>query len=107
VTSSYPWPPTTLSGVSGDLFAALPTYTPTGTVTTLSPPQFTPQVSEGNGWYNPKDTAGAMVTVSGCTYPDAWDSSGAVAPTAPCPAGAPPLTTATAPARTTASTVTA
>ena len=96
VSASFPWPPSTISGVSGDIYAALPTYTPTATVSTLPPAQLTPSVSEGDGWFNVKDTASAMATVSGCTYPNAWDSSGAVAPTALCPAGATPLLTATA-----------
>lgn len=95
-SASFPWPPATISGVSGDIYAALPTYTPTGTISTLPPAQLTPSVSDGDGWFNAKDTASAMVTVSGCTYPNAWDSSGAVAPTALCPAGATPLVTATA-----------
>jgi len=103
VTSSFPWPPANISGISGGVYAALPTYTPTGTISTLPPAQLTPSVSEGNGWFNPKDTAGAMVTVSGCTYPNAWDSSGAVAPTAACPAGAAPLVTTTASASASAS----
>ena len=93
VSSSYPWPPVTISGLGGAAYSAVPTYTPTGTISTLPPPELTPQVSEGNGWYDAQDTARAMVTVSGCTYPNAWDSSGVVAPTAPCPAGAPALVT--------------
>lgn len=93
VSSSYPWPPVTISGLGAAAYSAVPTYTPTGTISTLPPPQLTPQVSEGNGWYDAQDTARAMATVSGCSYPNAWDSSGAVAPTAPCPAGAPPLVT--------------
>jgi glucan 1,3-beta-glucosidase len=96
VSASFPWPPATISGVSGAIYAALPTYTPTGTISTLPPAQLTPSVSEGNGWFNAKDTASAMTTVSGCTYPNAWDSAGAVAPTAACPAGATPLVTTTA-----------
>lgn len=96
VSASYPWPPATLSGVVGDIYAALPTYTPTSTISTLPPAQLTPSASEGDGWFNPKDTAGAMITVSGCTYPNAWDSAGAVAPTAVCPAGAQPLSTTAA-----------
>jgi len=102
VSASFPWPPTTISGVGGDDYAALPTYTPTGSISTLPPPELTPSVSQGNGWADPQDTASAMVTVSGCSYPNAWDSAGAVAPTAACPAGAAPLVTAT-PAITSAS----
>jgi len=93
-SAAYPWPPATLSGLGGAAYAALPTYTPTGVVTTLPPPQITATVSQGNGWFNAKDTAGAMVTVAGCPYPNAWDSAAAVAPTAACPAGAAPLVTA-------------
>lgn len=103
VSASYPWPPTTLSGVGGDVYAALPTYTPTSSISTLPPPQLTPSASQGDGWFNTQDTSSAMITVSGCSYPNAWDSVGAVAPTAPCPAGAPPLSAAT----TTASAATA
>ena len=94
-SASFPWPPATLSGISGDVYAYLPTYTPTATISTLPPAQLTPSVSEGDGWYNTGDTASAMTTVSGCTYPNAWDSAGAVAPTALCPAGGTPLVTAT------------
>ena len=90
--ASFPWPPSTLSGIGTAPYGALPTYTPTGSISTLPPPQLTQTVSEGNGWFDAKDTASAMVTVSGCSYPNAWNSANAVAPTAPCPAGAPSLT---------------
>jgi len=93
-TASYPWPPVTLSGLGGAAYNLVPTYTPTGVMSTLPPAQLTPSASEGNGWYDAQDTASAMVTVSGCSYPNAWDSAGAVAPTALCPAGAKPLVTA-------------
>lgn len=99
-TASYPWPPATLSGLGAAVYAYVPTYTPTSSISTLPPAQLTPSASEGNGWYNAKDTASAVITVSGCSYPNAWDSSGAVAPTALCPPGATPAITATA-ARTT------
>lgn len=95
VSASFPWPPTTISGLEGADYAALPTYTPTGSISTLPPPELTPSVSQGNGWFDAQDTTSAMVTVSGCSYPNAWDSAGAVAPTAACPAGATPLVTAT------------
>ncbi|KAI9465211.1 glycoside hydrolase family 5 protein [Lactarius psammicola] len=85
VSSSFQWPPSTISNVDGVVYAALPTYTPTGTISTLPPPELTPKVSQDDGWYDAEDTAGAMVTVSGCSYPNAWDSDGVVTPTAPCP----------------------
>jgi aryl-phospho-beta-D-glucosidase BglC (GH1 family) len=99
-TVSYPWPPATLSGLSAAVYADVPTYTPTSGISTLPPAQLTPSASEGAGWFNAKDTASAMITVSGCSYPNAWDSAGAVAPTALCPAGGTPLATATAAATT-------
>jgi len=94
IAANFPWPPATLAGIAGDVYAALPTYTPTGVIHTLPPPQLTPSASEGDGWFNTQDKAGAMVTVAGCNYPNAWHLTGAVAPAAPCPAGAPPLVTA-------------
>jgi glucan 1,3-beta-glucosidase len=98
-TRSYPWPPAALSGLGGAAYNLVPTYTPTATISTLPPAQLTPSAPQGNGWYDAQDTASAMVTVSGCSYPNAWDSAGAVAPTALCPAGASPQVTA-APAAT-------
>ncbi|KAI0302303.1 glycoside hydrolase family 5 protein [Multifurca ochricompacta] len=83
------WPPSTISGVDGVRFAALPTYTPTGSISTLPPPQLTPKVSESDGWFDAKDTGERC-------YPNAWDSVGVITPTAPCPAGTLPPTRATA-----------
>ncbi|KAI0262189.1 glycoside hydrolase superfamily [Gloeopeniophorella convolvens] len=80
------WPPATISDVDGVLYAALPTYTPTAAISTLPPAQLTPSVSQGDGWFDPQDTASAMTTVAGCSYPNAWDSDGVVTPTAACPA---------------------
>ncbi|KAH9175029.1 glycoside hydrolase family 5 protein [Lactarius sanguifluus] len=91
VSSSFQWPPSTISNVEGVIYAALPTYTPTGTISTLPPPELTPKVSQDDGWYDSKDTAGAMVTVSGCSYPNAWDSDGVITPTAPCPSRSLPV----------------
>ncbi|KAF8270225.1 glycoside hydrolase superfamily [Lactarius quietus] len=90
-TLSFPWPPTTISDIPGAIFAALPTYTPTGTIPTLPPPQLTPSVSQEDGWYDAQDTAGAMVTISGCSYPNAWNSVGVIAPTVPCPSRSLPV----------------
>lgn len=84
-TLSFPWLPTTISDVVGAIYAALPTYTPTGSISTLPPPQLTPSVSQEDGWFDPQDTAGAMTPISGCSYPNAWDSVGVIAPTLPCP----------------------
>ncbi|KAG6811733.1 hypothetical protein H0H92_006085 [Tricholoma furcatifolium] len=76
-TSSYPWPPATISN-AGAAASLLPTYTPTGTVATLAPPTLTASVTAsinlGNGWYDAQDTVLAPTAIAGCTYPDAWDA---------------------------------
>ncbi|KAI0060559.1 glycoside hydrolase family 5 protein, partial [Artomyces pyxidatus] len=84
VSSFGQWPPATLSGVTGIPYSYLPTYTPTAAVSTLPPPTLTPAVKEGDGWFDAKDTASAMTAIAGCSYGNAWDSSGAVTPTAAC-----------------------
>jgi hypothetical protein len=38
----------------------------------------------GDGWYRTADTAGGIVTVAGCAYPNAWDATGVPVPTALC-----------------------
>jgi len=80
VTASYTWPPTMISNAGfASLASLLPSYTPTGTVPTLSGPSFTETgsasgsiVSVGSGWQNPSDTAGAMVAIASCSYLDPW-----------------------------------
>jgi len=64
----------------------LPTYTPTGKVTTLFAPTFTaaPSAVVGDGWNNTADNALAYVTVAGCSYPDSWNAVNATLPTATC-----------------------
>ncbi|KAG6816658.1 hypothetical protein H0H87_004301 [Tephrocybe sp. NHM501043] len=86
-TSSYPWPPATISnvGVPGSL---LPTYTSTGTVATLAPPTLTASptksIDVGNGWFNAQDNGGAPTPIAGCTYPlNSWDAIDAAVPP-PC-----------------------
>ncbi|KAI0319281.1 glycoside hydrolase superfamily [Amylostereum chailletii] len=87
LSASFPWPPTSLSAVGPEVYPALiPTYTATGAISTLPMPSVTKGVKEGDGWFDKADTTGVFVAVSGCPYPDAWNSSGAVTPTAACPA---------------------
>lgn len=87
-TARFPWPPTAL--VDQRDAAALPQYTPTGTIVTLPVPTFTdpanPQktLDAGTGWFNSQDTAGMYVPIQGCTYPDAWSAAGVPVPTK-CP----------------------
>jgi aryl-phospho-beta-D-glucosidase BglC (GH1 family) len=94
------WPPASIA--SGGDASLLPSYTPTGSVSTLPPPTITAvtvavvdtaspaatstvtasvtSVDAGNGWYKKDDTALAYVPVSGCTYPDRWDAITAQVP---------------------------
>ncbi|KLO12560.1 glycoside hydrolase [Schizopora paradoxa] len=88
VTQSFgTWPPTDISSVDADI-TLVPTYTNTVSPYTLPPATFTPapskSVSEGDGWADAADTSGSVTTVSGCTYPDAWDSNAQTMPAAPC-----------------------
>jgi len=87
-SASFPWPPTTISNANVPV-TILPTYTSTGPVTTLPVQTFTAAPSSVtapvNGWFDAQDTAGGVVTVAGCTYPDEYNgifTSGT--PTAPC-----------------------
>lgn len=87
VSSSYPWPPATIS--FGGVPTKLPTYTPTGSIPTLAGPTFTQSgvtptttVNPGDGWENSKDTAGLMVNIASCSYLDPWVGT-TVAPPSP------------------------
>ncbi|KAI0029788.1 glycoside hydrolase family 5 protein [Vararia minispora EC-137] len=89
----------------------LPTYTPTGTITTLSvPTTFTrapKSVTAGvDGWFDKQDTAGGVTTVAGCGYPDEYNGIFSTTPTAPCtgPTAAAGATTVPGPAATAATT---
>ena len=83
-SATLQWPPSSIS--SGGLLAALPSYTPTGTIVTLPVPTFTDssgstvKVDVGNGWENPSDSSSMYVTISGCSYLDPWCGPTATAP---------------------------
>ncbi|KAJ7824953.1 hypothetical protein B0H14DRAFT_2596854 [Mycena olivaceomarginata] len=68
----------------------LPTYTPTGSVPTLTfvtpapTAVVTPTVSLGNGWADASDMALAITALAGCAYPDAWAGLTLQAPAALC-----------------------
>ncbi|KAJ7134035.1 glycoside hydrolase family 5 protein [Mycena crocata] len=82
------WPPASLS-TGGPVY---PTYTPTGSVATLSYVTPTPTgsvtasatVSIGSGWANAADRAGGVTAIAGCTYPNAWGAVSLPAPTGMC-----------------------
>ncbi|KZV99347.1 glycoside hydrolase [Exidia glandulosa HHB12029] len=77
------WPPTSLGQVNGA--GPLPSYTPTAPIPTLPPPSITPPATATlNGWAFAQDTEGAMTTIAGCTYPEAWGD-----PAQPVPAACP------------------
>jgi glucan 1,3-beta-glucosidase len=92
LAQQHPWPPTTLMNLpDGFQYPAFaPMYTPTGTVPVLPMSAVATGVSEGDGWTNDADKEGAYVPIQGCSYPNPWDLSGAVVPTAAC-MGTPPI----------------
>lgn len=93
VSSSYAWPPATISNAGA--VTSLPSYTPTGTVATLPPPTFTltsgksvQTAAAGNGWNNPSDTALEMVAIATCSYLDPWVGPSVAPPSPLCSAAA-------------------
>ncbi|KAJ7683958.1 glycoside hydrolase superfamily, partial [Mycena rosella] len=75
-SASFPWPPTTISNAVVPV-TLMPTYTSTGSIITMPPATFTAAPSSVtasvNGWLDAQDTAGGVVTVAGCTYPDEYN----------------------------------
>jgi len=86
-TSSFPWPPSTISGdvVPNSL---LPTYTNTAPIITMPPGTFSGApssvTSSVDGWFDKSDTAGGVTAIVGCTYPDEYNGIFSVTPTVPC-----------------------
>ena len=102
-TEPYPFPPVTLESPP---YAAslLPSYTSTGSISTLPPPTYTntkgASINAGNGWFDAQDTLAAPTPIAGCAYPNAWDAVSATLPPAVVCGGAAaggviPVTTAT------------
>ncbi|KAF8176767.1 glycoside hydrolase family 5 protein [Pholiota molesta] len=86
-SAQFPWPPATIT--SADVPVSLmPTYTNTASIITMPPATFTAapsSITKGvDGWFNTQDTAGGVVTVAGCAYPDEYNGIFSVTPTAPC-----------------------
>lgn len=96
-SQQFPWPPTAITSADVPI-SLMPTYTNTAPVITMPPATFTSAPSEVtasvDGWFNDNDKEGGIVTVAGCPYPDEYNGSFSVVPTAPCtgptPAAAPP-----------------
>ncbi|KAF9648416.1 hypothetical protein BDM02DRAFT_3129101 [Thelephora ganbajun] len=87
VTSSFPWPPATISNARV-VPSLLPQYTPAGSISTLPPPTFTATDVKINGWYDSGDTAPAPTPIPGCPYPNAWGAPDDLAlPIAGCTPG--------------------
>ncbi|PVF96710.1 glycoside hydrolase [Serendipita vermifera] len=82
-TETLTWPPTSLNP-NYPVAQYLPTYTPTGTHTTLAVPRITASgVDPGDGWFNDEDNAALMVPIEGCSYPDAYEGALLPQPTVP------------------------
>ncbi|KAF5324525.1 hypothetical protein D9611_004572 [Ephemerocybe angulata] len=88
-TQQYAWPPAEITKLGAP--AALPAYTPTGTIITLAPSTVTAAKGEtitktadpGSGWNNAADQDPLYVEIAGCTYLDPWVNPDTAAP-APC-----------------------
>lgn len=82
------WPPATIGANPTTPVQFLPTMTPTGTISTLavSTPTAAPtgNVGPGSGWNQAQDSAGWLVPVNGCNYPNAWDAITVPVPAAIC-----------------------
>ncbi|KAJ7075507.1 glycoside hydrolase [Mycena belliarum] len=90
------WPPATISHVDAADRTAVPTYTATGAVPTLT--YLTPATSGGgaggagptvtasigSGWANAGDSKGGVTAVAGCAYPNAYNALSLPAPAAAC-----------------------
>ncbi|KAF8919326.1 glycoside hydrolase [Mucidula mucida] len=87
-TGDIAWPPATIS--NGGAVTDLPSYTPTGSVPTLtadsaiSKAATATKVSLGNGWNNPDDKAGLMTDIASCSYLDPWVGPTAAPPSPLC-----------------------
>lgn len=87
-TAGNEWPPTSIAGIPARSMANAPTYTPTGTVVTLSGASVTSGATPVKGWFNAQDTALAPTTIAGCTYPDGWNAQDLAVPASFCGAAA-------------------
>ncbi|PFH46075.1 glycoside hydrolase family 5 protein [Amanita thiersii Skay4041] len=86
-SSNFPWPPTSIVNAEVPV-TLLPTYTNTAPVITLPVPTFTSApaavTQSVDGWFNDGDTTGGITTIAGCSYPNEYDGTFSVIPTAPC-----------------------
>ncbi|TCD64392.1 hypothetical protein EIP91_004140 [Steccherinum ochraceum] len=75
------WPPASISGVNVPA-SALPTYTATASIITLTPSTVATNAAtkNGDGWFNTQDNSPMVTPVAGCTYPDAWSATNAPVP---------------------------
>ncbi|GAA5890506.1 hypothetical protein JCM6882_002943 [Rhodosporidiobolus microsporus] len=93
-TSFSAWPPESIgaAAVTGPYatpVSLLPTYTPTGSIITMSsPPQptswpsgYSSSVDVGDGWAQPTDTVGQYTPAADCSYVDPWSGAGVAVPT--------------------------
>ncbi|EIN07519.1 glycoside hydrolase family 5 protein [Punctularia strigosozonata HHB-11173 SS5] len=84
-TATITWPPTALSH-AGDV-TTLPSYTPTGTIPTLTAASVSASgtsIDVGDGWANTADSTSIMVPIATCNYLDPWVGENADPPSPLC-----------------------
>lgn len=92
VTAALAWPPASIR--NGGPIEAVPSYTHTGPLPTLSALPITAGPNEtitrtvdiGSGWNNADDNVGYAVEVPGCSYLDPWVTPAAAPPSPLCAA---------------------
>ena len=90
VTAALAWPPASIR--NGGAIDAVPSYTQTGPIPTLSAQPITAGPNEtmtrtadvGNGWNNAADSSGYVAEVPGCVYQDPWIDPGSAPPSPLC-----------------------
>lgn len=90
VTDALAWPPASIR--NGGAINAVPSYTQTGPIPTLSALPITAGPNEtmtrsanvGNGWNNPDDNSGYVAEIPGCVYQDPWIDPGSAPPSPLC-----------------------
>ncbi|WWC89117.1 uncharacterized protein L201_004035 [Kwoniella dendrophila CBS 6074] len=92
-SSSFPWPPRSLTNIAAGDMDAIYQYTQTGDVITMPAPTFTSPgstetIDAGNGWANPSaDNRKAYATISGCSYAPEYSAASLGVPADACGAG--------------------
>ncbi|WVW84155.1 hypothetical protein I302_106184 [Kwoniella bestiolae CBS 10118] len=92
-SSSYPWPPVSLTNIAASEMDAIYQYTQTADPITMPAPTFTSPgssatIDAGNGWANPSaDNRKAYASFSDCSYPPLYSAATIGVPANACGAG--------------------